>query len=262
MVDTENKGMDIEELSKAQLLLLTVMVNFVVSIATGVLTVSLLDQAPIQVSEGVDRVVERTIQTIATPVQVVNPIKSITNPQTPSTPSTEQLMTAAIGDAAARTVLIYKNSTSTPAIAYGTYLGKTRAVVTANVQGLPKEALIAFSDGSSARASISKTSDALVIYGFGDDDALPEVPASGLPDSSKLKQGQTVLALTKDSAAVTGIISKVGDAGISTNLAGVTVGGGVVDLSGQVIGIGSPTAGTLIPAEAVTALLEAPAAGK
>jgi hypothetical protein len=260
MVDTEEKGMDIEELSKAQLLLLTVMVNFVVSIATGVLTVSLLDQAPIQVSEGVDRVVERTIQTIATPVQVVNPIKSITSTQTPAAPTTEQLMTSAIGDAAARTALIYKNSTSSPAIAYGTFLGKSRAVATANVEGLPKEALIVFSDGSSARASISKTSASLVIYGFGDSTELPEVPASGLPDSSKLKQGQTVLALTKESAAVTGIISKVSEAGVDTTLTDIPVGAGAVSLSGQVIGIGGPVLGTLIPAEAVTALLEEAAA--
>ncbi len=248
--------MDIEELSKAQLLLLTVMVNFVVSIATGVLTVSLLDQAPIQVSQGVDRVVERTIQTIATPVQVVNPIKSITSSQTPAAPSNEQLMTAAVGDVAARTVLIYKGATTTPSIAFGTYLSKSRAVVTTNVQGLPKEAVIAFSDGSSARASISKTSGSLVIYGFADDAALPLVPSAGLPSTSKLKQGQTVLALTKDSAAVTGIISKVSSTAIDTSLTGVPVGGGVVDISGQVVGIGSLTPGVLIPSDAVMALLE------
>jgi hypothetical protein len=250
--------MDIEELSKAQLLLLTVMVNFVVSIATGVLTVSLLDQAPIQVSEGVDRVVERTIQTIATPVQVVNPIKSISTPPAAG-PSIEQQTTEAIGDAAARTVLIYKNSTTTPAIAYGTYLNSQKAVATANVQGLPKEAVISFSDGSAAKASISKTTATLVIYGFADDAVLPEAPNSGLPASSKLKQGQTVLALTKDSAAVSGIISKVEATGIITTLSGVPVGAGAVDLSGQVIGIGSLTAGTLIPADAITALLAAPA---
>jgi hypothetical protein len=250
--------MDFEELTKAQLLLLTVMVNFVVSIATGILTVSLLDQAPIQVSQGVDRVVEHTIQTIATPVQVVNPIKSVV-PQPNATPSMEQQTTAAIGDAAARTVLIYKSSTSTPAIAFGTYLGSSKSVVTANVQGLPKEALISFSDGSAARASISKTSDALVIYGFADDAQLPEVPNAGLPSASKLKQGQTVLALTKDSAAVSGIISKVESAGITTSLSGVPVWAGVVDLSGQVIGIGSLTPGTLIPADAITTLQAAPA---
>ncbi len=72
--------MNIEELSKAQLLLLTVMVNFVVSIATGVLTVSFLDQAPTTVTQGVNRVIEHTIQTIATPIEVSNPIKSITAP--------------------------------------------------------------------------------------------------------------------------------------------------------------------------------------
>lgn len=254
--------MDIEDLSKAQLLLLTVMVNFVVSIATGVLTVSLLDQAPIQVAQGVDRVVEHTIQTIATPIQVVNPIKSITSPSTPSGPTTEQLMTAAVGDTAARTVLIHSRSTSTPALAFGTYLPKSRAVVTIAVEGLPREALIVFSDGSSQRASLSKSSSALVIYGFSDEALLPKAPDASLVAQSKLKQGQTVLALTKDSAAVTGIISKVGTAGISTSLTGVPVGAGAVDLNGDVIGIGSLTSGLLIPSDAVTTLLQAPASTK
>lgn len=251
-----------EDLTKAQLLLLTVMVNFVVSIATGVLTVSLLDQAPIQVAQGVDRVVEHTIQTISTPIQVVNPIKSITSPSTPAGPTTEQLMTAAVGDAAARTVLIYSRSTSTPALAFGTYLPKSRAVVTTTVAGLPKEAIIAFSDGSSQRASLSKSSSQLTIYGFGDTTALPKVPDAGLVAQSKLKQGQTVLTLTKDSAAVTGIISKVGTGGIETSLTSVPVGAGVVDLNGYVVGIGSLTSGVLIPADAVTTLLQAPAATK
>ncbi len=249
--------MDIEDLSKAQLLLLTVMVNFVVSIATGVLTVSLLDQAPIQVAQGVDRVVERTIQTIATPVQVVNPIKSIASGTTQKpAPTTEQLMTEAVGDAAARITLIYKNSTSTPAIAYGTYLPNSRAVVTAKVNGLPKESLIAFSDGSTARASVSKSSDDLVIYGFADDALLPTVPEAGTAPMSKLKPGQSVVALTKDSAVITGIISKVGDAGILTDMQGIPVGAGAVDLSGLVIGIGSGEPGALIPMDAVTALLQ------
>ena len=251
--------MDIEDLSKAQLLLLTVMVNFVVSIATGVLTVSLLDQAPLPVSQGVDHIVEKTIQTIATPVQVVNPIKSITSPQTPAAPTTEQRMTAAVGDAIVRTVLIHKNSTSTPALAFGTYLPNSHAVVTATVQGLPKEVLIEFSDGSAQQASLSRKSDALTIYGFADEADLPEAPDAGLTPLAKLKQGQTAIALTKDSEALTGIISKVGDTTVQTDLTAVPVGAGVVDLSGMVIGIESATAGVLTPADAVTALLQAPA---
>ncbi|MDB4992353.1 MAG: hypothetical protein JWL75_598 [Parcubacteria group bacterium] len=252
--------MDIEDLSKAQLLLLTVMVNFVVSIATGILTVSLLDKVPIQVSQGVDRIVEHTIQTIATPIQVVNPIKSITSPAAPAAPDTEQLMTTAVGNDAARTVLIYRDSTSTPAIAFGTYLPKSRAVVTVTTAGgLPKEAVIAFSDGSALKASISKSTGTLSIYGFADEASLPVVPDAVLVASSKLKQGQTVLALTKDSAALTGIISKVSATSIDTTISGVPVGGGVVDLSGHVIGIsGNATTGLIIPADAIIALLQAP----
>jgi hypothetical protein len=250
--------MDIEDLSKAQLLLLTVMVNFVVSIATGILTVSLLDRAPVQVSQGVDRIVEHTIQTIATPIQVVNPIKSITS--SPAAPSTEQLMTAAVGDDAARTILIYRDSTTTPAIAFGTFLPKSRAVVTVTVDGLPKEAVVAFSDGSSQHVSLSKSTASLSIYGFADGATLPQVPDAGLLASSKLKQGQSVLSLTKDSAAITGIISKVGLTTIETNLVGVPVGAGVVDLNGHVVGIGGLGAGIIVPADTINALLQAPAA--
>jgi hypothetical protein len=238
------------------------MVNFVVSIATGILTVSLLDRAPVQVSQGVDRIVEHTIQTIATPIQVVNPIKSITSPSAPAAPDTEQLMTTAVGNDAARTVLIYRDSTSTPAIAFGTFLPKSRAVVTVTTaEGLPKEAFIAFSNGSGLKASISKSTGTLSIYGFADDASLPVVPDAVLVASSKLKQGQTVLALTKDSAALTGIISKVTAASIDTTISGIPVGGGVVDLNGRVIGIsGNATTGLIIPADAITALLQAPAA--
>lgn len=256
--------MDIEELSKAQLLLLTVMVNFVVSIATGVLTVSLLDQAPITVTQGVNRVIDHTIQTIATPIQVVNPIKSITSslPSSSPSPTNEQLVTQAVGDAVARTVLIHKASTTTPAIAFGTYLPKSRVIATATVSGLPKEAIVEFSDGTAVEASLSKTSGSVAIYGFADDAVLPGAPDAALVLSSKLKQGQTVVALTKDSAAITGIISKVDGAGIQTSLQSVPVGADVVDLSGHVVGIGSATSGLLIPAETITSLLEAPAATK
>lgn len=254
--------MNIEDLSKAQLLLLTVMVNFVVSIATGVLTVSLLDQAPVQVSQGVDRIVEHTIQTIATPIQVVNPIKSIATGSATPAPTPEQQMTAAVGADLARTVLIYKGATTTPSLAFGTYLPKSRAVVTATTDALPDEAIIQFSDGSTLPASASHSSTNITVYGFADEAKLPQAPDAALVDTGKLKQGQTLVALTKDSAAVTGIISKVGASGsIETNLAGVPAGAGVVDLAGRVVGIGAGGS-TLISGDAINALLQAPATVK
>jgi S1-C subfamily serine protease len=52
-----------DHLSKQQIVLLTLLVSFVTSIATGIFTVSLMDQAPPNVVQTISRVVEKTIDT-------------------------------------------------------------------------------------------------------------------------------------------------------------------------------------------------------
>lgn len=56
-----------EHLTKQQIVLVTLLVSFVTSIATGIVTVSLIDQAPKGVTQTIDRVVERTIERVVTP---------------------------------------------------------------------------------------------------------------------------------------------------------------------------------------------------
>ena len=249
--------MNIEDLSKSQLLLLMVLVNFVVSIATGVLTVSLLDQAPPTVTRTINQIVERTVETVAAD----GPIPIVTVPSAPAapTPTQEERLTSAIQGAAARTVTIHVGATSTPAVAVGVYFAKSRIVATTMRPELPKEAVIQFADGSVAQASLSRTSDDVGVYGFADGAALPQAPSAARVTAAELRPGQTVIAITADRAAATGIISKVDASGIYSTLPVVPAGAAAVNLAGDVIGLSTGTSGVYVGAELISTLLDAPA---
>ncbi len=56
--------MDIKDLNKSQLILLAVLLSFVTSIATGITTVTLMQQAPASFTVPVNRVIKQTIEKI------------------------------------------------------------------------------------------------------------------------------------------------------------------------------------------------------
>jgi hypothetical protein len=71
----ENK--DIKELNKHQLILVTLLITFVVSIATGIVTVSLMNQAPKSVPYTVNNVIQRTIKKVTTVSEDAKVIDSV-----------------------------------------------------------------------------------------------------------------------------------------------------------------------------------------
>jgi hypothetical protein len=56
--------MDIKDLNKSQLILLAVLLSFVTSIATGITTVTLLQQAPASFTAPVNRVIRQTVEKV------------------------------------------------------------------------------------------------------------------------------------------------------------------------------------------------------
>jgi hypothetical protein len=71
--------MDLEQLTKHQIILLTLLVSFVTSIATGIVTVSLMNQASPSVTRTINQIDEHTIQTV-TPSSngpVTNTVKTV-----------------------------------------------------------------------------------------------------------------------------------------------------------------------------------------
>lgn len=64
--------MQMQDLNKTQIVLLTLLISFVTSIATGIMTVSLLQEAPLEVTRNINRIVEKTIETV-TPATILAP---------------------------------------------------------------------------------------------------------------------------------------------------------------------------------------------
>jgi len=56
--------MDIKDLNKSQLILLAILLSFITSIATGITTVTLMQQAPSSVTVPINRVIQQTVEKI------------------------------------------------------------------------------------------------------------------------------------------------------------------------------------------------------
>ena len=86
---------EMQELNKTQLILLALLLSFVTSIATGIVTVTLLDQAPPGLTRTINRVVERTVERVVPgETKIIEQIREVQ-----VGPTEEELVVGAIGAA-------------------------------------------------------------------------------------------------------------------------------------------------------------------
>jgi hypothetical protein len=243
--------MDLEHLTKHQILLLTLLVSFVTSIATGIVTVSLMDQAPPGVTRVINQIVERTVDTVA-----------------PATSSQ--------GAAAATTVVIKDDDLAAQSIAK-VQRSVVRVVARGGEQLLARGIIIdakglAITDRAALAATGENVFDAILPSG----DRVPAVmrsdsqgtfavldivvgtstgyAAAVLGSASNLKLGQSVIRIggTGGDTVGTGVIARLSSSGTDTgattleaSVDAATPGSVLMTLFGEVVGMTTAASQTL-----------------
>lgn len=269
--------MDIEELNKFQIILLTLLVSFVTSIATGIVTVTLLAQAPPAVTETINHVVERTIQTI------VPQTATSTKPTTTTTQTVivkeDDLITSSITSALQKTGRVFAGTaTSSPVVGLAAEIAPNVLVTdSAIVSG---ENLVSIG-GITAVFKLSESFSDIGIAVL-----VPEATSTvlGTPfkaaDASGLKLGSTVtavLSVANERVAIGSIAAvfpladvtkkdtpAVSIRAVDTNLdAGSITGAPLVNIFGDLVGVSTGIAqasggrGTFVSASDIATLLAA-----
>lgn len=250
-----------EELSKSQIVLLTLLVSFVTSIATGIVTVSLMDQAPPMIAQTVNRVIERTVERVV-PSAEGQAAAVVTTEKTVVVKESE-LIAKAVETMRGSLVRLYASSSEPTFLGLGVVLdGSGKVATDSSVIGESVKLSASLSDGSSIAASLvsRERGSGIAIIQLStttpDGKAIqfsPAVLAVGTPTL-----GETVVALSGKA------IPRIAD-GLVTALVPRDEGGSVIDsnISQDLIMEGSPlidTEGALVGVSTALSRMSSPSA--
>lgn len=238
-----------EDLTKTQIVLLSLLVTFITSIATGIITTSLLAQAPAGVTQTIDRVVERTIEKVVPAQSGGGTVREVTIVKE------DDAVVSSIESVSKAVVRI--KAPNDEFYAMGVIINKEGNIISDKRTVLPNSTYtVVFSDGTTLPAAITKVGDgsSLVVFKLiADESKLRSLPVVELSDTDP-KLGQTVIAIQgveKTSVAVGRVISvdtAANSAMTDINPTTETQGGPLLNLSGELIGFKTSNADLSLPA--------------
>jgi len=204
-----------EDLTKTQLILLALLVSFVTSIATGIVTVTLLDQAPPGVTQTINRVVERTVEKV-----VPGQAASVITKETTVVVKEENLIIDAVEKnlkSIVRIALPDKEGAFGAVLGLGVIISNDGSVVTDSLNLTPaEEYLVKTSNGSVFSTSLDYVDLAsslsfLKANSPKEGQSLPKFNNPSFGNSSDIRLGQTVIAIggLSDNVVSTGIVSRL-----------------------------------------------------
>ena len=232
------------DLSKQQLILLALLVSFVTSLSTGIVTVSLMDQVPAGVTNTVSQVIEKTIQ------QVVPQSASVA--QSVVSPGDE---IAAAVKAVSGSLVKIEDGSSGKLIGIGIVVSGSGAIVTDKsilAQTVSPEAVMPDGTTTLPLSLLWSQNQGDVVFLSPSVATTPKIDFTPATPASSVSLGQSVLALSGTSTSVLGqgLIDSSGanstviyltatTTAISTTIsqARAPVGSILFDMDGDVLGL-------------------------
>jgi len=249
-----------EDLNKNQIVLLALLVSFVSSVATSIMTYSLLSEAPPAVTQTVNRVVERTVETVV-PAQVR---PDVITKEVTVVVKEEDLVIEAIEKNQNSIVRLWGSSAAgvKSFVGLGILLDEDGLLVAPKVAGEepPVSFEIVLPGAQPALINPAFSSDNLFFFKL-DEAMTASLEPAILADSNNLQLGQTIIAIKgeeRNTVAIgrtAGLINSTEGEGVSskfslieTDLVGSFRGALFINLKGEVIGLGIDKLESFIPA--------------
>lgn len=243
--------MDVEHLTKTQIVLLALLCTFVASIATGIVTVSLLAQAPPAVPQTINHIIQRTVETVVPSTATTDTPTTETIKETTVIVKEDELLSNTITSSFAKVGVVHQGiGTSTPVVALGVPVG---SLLLTDASAVTEEHAVEFGDTVLFYKVETRFDEVGIAVLRLEDGKAP--PGFRIADTGQTKLGQSVVVLPSATGSRVGIgaitarytLGRIGEEGtqvsiraIETNIGSKPLGGApLLNSFGDLLGVAS-----------------------